>query len=45
MKPHGNQLNLKKKVSYVSKKNSEKISIINARTYKLNSLENIKLLN
>ena len=29
MKPYGNQLNLKKKVSYESKKNSEKISIIN----------------
>ena len=31
MKPHGNQLNLKKKVSYESKKNSEKISIINIK--------------
>ena len=31
MKPYGNQLNLKKKVSYESKKNSEKISIINAK--------------
>ena len=29
MKPNGNQLNLKKKVSYESKKNSEKISIKN----------------
>ena len=29
MKPYGNQLNLKKKVSYESKKNSEKISLIN----------------
>jgi len=29
MKPYWNQLNLKKKVSYESKKNSEKISIIN----------------
>jgi len=29
MKPYGNQLNLKKKVSYESKKNSEKISIKN----------------
>ena len=28
MKPYGNQLNLRKKVSYESKKNSEKISII-----------------
>jgi len=27
MKPYGNQFNLKKKVSYESKKNSEKISI------------------
>ncbi len=31
MKPYGNQLNLKKKVSYVSKNNSEKISIINIK--------------
>jgi len=31
MKPNGNQLNLKKKVSYESKKNSEKISIINIK--------------
>jgi len=31
MKPYGNQLNFKKKVSYVSKKNSEKISIINIK--------------
>ena len=29
MKPYGNQLNLKKKVSYESKKNSEKKSVIN----------------
>ena len=29
MKPYGNQLNLKKKVLYESKKNFEKISIIN----------------
>jgi len=28
MKPYGNQFNLRKKVSYESKKNSEKISII-----------------
>ena len=28
MKPYGNQLNFKKKVSFESKKNSEKISII-----------------
>jgi len=31
MKPYGNQLNLKKKVSYESKKNSEKISIFNVK--------------
>ena len=31
MKPYGNQLNLKKKVLYESKKNSEKISIINIK--------------
>ena len=31
MKPYGNQLNLKKKVSYESKKNSEKISIVNVK--------------
>ena len=31
MKPYGNQLNLKKKVSYVSKNNSEKISKINIK--------------
>ena len=31
MKPYGNQLNLKEKVSYQSKKNSEKISIINIK--------------
>ncbi len=31
MKPYGNQLNLKNKVSYESKKNSEKISIINIK--------------
>ena len=29
MKPYGNQFNLKKKVSYESKKNSEKIPILN----------------
>ena len=29
MKPYGNQLNLKKKVSYESKKKSEKISTVN----------------
>ena len=31
MKPYGNQLNLKKKVSNESKKKSEKISIINSK--------------
>ena len=31
MQPYGNQLNLKKKVSYESKKNFEKISIINIK--------------
>ena len=31
MKPYGNQLNLKKKVSYESKKKSEKISILNIK--------------
>ena len=31
MKPYGNQLNLKKKVSYESKKNSKKIFIINIK--------------
>ena len=31
MKPYGNQLNLKKKLLYESKKNSEKISIINIK--------------
>ena len=31
MKPYGNQIYLKKKVSYESKKNSEKISILNIK--------------
>ena len=31
MKPYGNQLNLKKKVPYEGKKDSEKISIINLK--------------
>ena len=31
MKPYGKQPNLKKKVSYESKKNSEKISLINTK--------------
>ena len=45
MKPYGNQLNLKKKVSYESKKNSEKISKLNLQLIHqiLNSI-NISLL-
>ena len=31
MKPYGNQINFKKKVLYESKKNSEKISILNIK--------------
>ena len=31
MKPYGDQFNFKKKVRYESKKNSEKISIINIK--------------
>ena len=31
MKPYGNQRNFKKKVSYESKKNSEKLSILNIK--------------
>ena len=31
MKPYGNQLNLKKKVLYETKKNSKKISIVNVK--------------
>ena len=31
MKPYGNQLNFKKKVSYESKKNSKKLSILNIK--------------
>jgi len=31
MKPYGNQLNLKKKVSYESKKDSKKLSITNIK--------------
>jgi len=31
MKPYGNQLKLKKKVSYETKKNSQKISVINIK--------------
>ena len=45
MKPYGNELNLKKKVSYESKKNSEKISIINIKLiHKIFDTINISLL-
>jgi len=45
MKPYGNQLNLKKKVSYESKKNSEKISIINFKlVHQIFDTINISLL-
>ena len=45
MKPYGNQLNLKKKVSYESKKNSEKISIINIKlVHQIFDTINISLL-
>ena len=45
MKPYGNQLNLKKKVSYESKKNSEKIFIINIKLiHKIFDTINISLL-
>ena len=45
MKPYGNQINLKKKVSYESKKNSEKISIINIKlVHKIFDTINISLL-
>ena len=45
MKPYGNQLNLKKKVSYESKKNSEKISIINIKLiHQIFNTINISLL-
>ena len=45
MKPYGNQLNLKKKVSYESKKNSEKISIIKIKLiHKIFDTINISLL-
>ena len=45
MKPYGNQLNLKKKVSNGSKKNSEKISIINIKlTHQIFDTINISLL-
>ena len=45
MKPYGNQLNLKKKVSYESKKNSEKISIVNVKLiHRIFDTINISLL-
>ena len=45
MKPYGNQLNFKKKVSYESKKNSEKISIINLKlVHQIFDTINISLL-
>jgi len=45
MKPYGNQLKLKKKVSYESKKNSEKISIINIKlVHQIFDTINISLL-
>ena len=45
MKPYGNQLNLKKKASYESKKNSEKISIINIKlVHQIFDTINISLL-
>ena len=45
MKPYGNQLNFKKKVLYESKKNSEKISILNIKLlHQLFDTINISLL-
>ena len=45
MKPYGNQLNLKKKVPYESKKDSEKISIINIKLiHQIFNTINISLL-
>ena len=45
MKPYGNQLNLKKKVTYESKKNSEKIFIINIKLiHQIFNTINISLL-
>ena len=45
MKPFGNQHNLKKKVSYVSRKNSKKISIINIKLiHQIFDTTNISLL-
>ena len=45
MKPYGNQLNLKKTVSYEDKKDSEKISIINIKlVHQIFDTINISLL-
>ena len=45
MKPYGNQLNLKKKVSYERKKKSEKISIVNVKLiHQIFNTINISLL-
>ena len=45
MKPYGNQLNFKKKVSYENKKNSEKISIIKIKlVHQIFDTINISLL-
>ena len=45
MKPYGNQLNFKKKVSYESKKISEKISILNLKLiHRIFDTINISLL-
>ena len=45
MKPYGNQFNLKKKVSYQSKKNSEKISILKIKLiHRIFDTINISLL-
>ena len=45
MKPYGNQLNLKKKVPYEGKKDSEKISIINIKlVHQIFDTINISLL-
>ena len=45
MKPYGNQLNLKKKVSYEDKKNLEKISIFNIQLiHKIFDTINISIL-
>ena len=45
MKPYGNQLNFKKKVSYESKKHSEKISVLNIKLiHQIFDTVNISLL-